>query len=232
MAEHSYQKIVELIRAKIDSGEYRPNDNIPSEKMLCEMTGIGRSTVRKGLSVLVNDGLLYAVQGKGYYVCEPKKGEFLLYFNETSAIETSAESVKVIGVDIISPDAEMTAILDLPPNRQTVLIKRLISDRDTRIAYDCKYIPYSAKSPIIEQELYKSDFPQMFAKEKSLFDIKKKMRITVGELDGQTAKVLRADEHTPAIIIEQFLYDENAQPIGYGITTFLGKYFKLSAICE
>lgn len=232
MTEHSYQKIVELIRGGIDSGEFRPNESILSEKALCEMTGIGRSTVRKGLSVLVNDGYLYAVQGKGYYVCAPKKGEFILYFNETAAIETSADSVKVIGVDIVNPDSKLTSVLNLPPNRQIVLIKRLISNQETRIAYDCKYIPYSAKSPVIEQELYKADFPQMFAKEKSLFDIKKKIKIKVGELDEQTAHILRTKEKEPIIIIEQFLYDENFDPIGYGVTTFLGKYFKLNAICE
>ncbi len=228
----SYLQIVDMIKEKINSGEYKPHDALPSEKTLGEITGIGRSTVRKGLSVLINDGYIYTVQGKGYYVCAPKSGEFILYFNETTAIETSANSIKIIGVDIITPTQELSNILKLPPNKNVVLLKRLIADNETRIAYDCKYIPYSAKSPIVEKELYNADFPQMFTKEKSLFDIKKNIKITVGKLDIEAARALRAKESEPIIIIEQQLFDENNEPIGYGITKFLGRYFKIKAVSE
>ena len=231
-AKHSYLDIVNLIKNKIEKKELKPKDLIPSEKDLREMTGIGRSTIRKGLSILVNDGYIYPVQGKGYYVQVSKNDEFVLYFNETSAIETSADSIFIIGVDIQYPSPWLADKLRLPPNKKVVKIERIIADESLRIAYDCKYIPYSSKSPIVEKELYNATFPQMFSKEKFIFEIKKSINATVGKADSEMSKILRSPENEPIIIIEQQLFDENNEPLGFGITKFRGKYFKLSAISQ
>lgn len=229
---HAYLDIVNLIKCKIETNEIQPSELIPSEKVLREMTGIGRTTIRKGLSILVNEGYIYPIQGKGYYVKAPKNDKFILYFNETSAIETSAETISIIGVDIQTPSPMLTDKLDLPPNKKVVKIERMITDGPLRIGYDCKYIPYSSKSPIVEKELYNATFPQMFSKEKFLFEIKKSIKITVGKSDPEMSKILRSPENAPIIIIEQQLYDENDRPLGFGVTKFLGKYIKLSAISQ
>lgn len=229
---NAYLEIVEMLLERIQSGELKQGDALPSEKALMEMTGIGRSTVRKGLAVLVNDGYIHAVQGKGYYVRAEKSHDFRLYFNETSTIETSADSISIINVDIIVPSEDLVRELNLTPNRKVVVIKRMITDGETRIALDCKYIPYSAKSPVVEKELYNATFPQMFTKEKALFDIIKNLKISVDRTDEEMAKILRTREGSPVVRIEQKLYDENKNPIGFGVTRFLGQYFKIKAISE
>jgi GntR family transcriptional regulator len=230
--KHSYLDIVDLIKTKIENRELKPQDLIPSEKDLREMTGIGRSTIRKGLSLLVNDGYIYPVQGKGYYVQAANNDEFILFFNETSAIETSADSIFIIGVDIQEPSPMLTDRLRLPPQKKVVKIERMITDGSLRIAFDCKFIPYSSKSPIVEKELYNATFPQMFAKERCLFEIRKSIRITVGKADREMAKVLRSPENEPIIIIEQQLFDENDEPLGFGITKFRGEHFKIKAVSQ
>lgn len=228
----AYLDIVNLIKDKIINKDLKPMDLIPSEKALRELTGIGRTTVRKGLSILVNEGYIFPVQGKGYYVTAPKNDEFVLYFNETSAIETSAEAIFIIGVDIITPSAELISRLELPPNKKVVKIERMITSGSLRIGYDCKYIPYSSKSPIVEKELYNATFPQMFAKEKFLYEIRKNIRITIGKSDPEMSRILRATEDEPILIIEQQLNDEHNVPLGYGVTKFLGKHLKLRALSQ
>lgn len=230
--KHSYLEIVELIKNKIEGNEMKPHDLIPSEKDLREMTGIGRSTIRKGLSILVNEGYILPIQGKGYYVQAPKNDTFILYFNETNAIETSADSIFIIGVDIQIPSPMLMDKLKLPPNKKIVKIERMIADGSVRIAYDCKYIPYSSKSPIIEKELYNATFPQMFSKEKFIFDIKKILKASIGKSDDEMSRILRSPKDEPIIIIEQQLFDENNNPLDFGVTKFRGNYFKLSAISQ
>lgn len=230
--KNPYYRIVDLLRETIESNKIKEGEPLPSEKKLMEQTGLGRSTVRKGLQVLIHEGLIYPIQGKGYYVNPRKNSEFRLFFNETGAIETSAEKIDIINVDIVKPSEQLSKDLQLTPNRKVVIIKRLIKSGETRIALDYKYIPFSAKSPIVEKELYNVTFPQMFTKEKALFDIKRKIKIYVSKTDEEMVKTLRTKIGCPVVCIEQILLDEDQSPIGIGVTKFLGEHFKVKAVSD
>ena len=60
--------IREWIRRKIESGEYRAGDKIPSENVLAKEFAISRQTVRQALGVLENEGVLRRIKGSGTYV--------------------------------------------------------------------------------------------------------------------------------------------------------------------
>jgi GntR family transcriptional regulator len=67
-----YLQLRELIRNKIEDGEYMPGTAIPSENKLAETFGINRITIRNAVDALVNEGLLRRVQGKGVFVIGKK----------------------------------------------------------------------------------------------------------------------------------------------------------------
>ena len=63
-----YLQLREVIRSKIESGEYPPGTCIPSESTLSKIYGIHRLSVRSAISALEYEGLLKSVQGKGVFV--------------------------------------------------------------------------------------------------------------------------------------------------------------------
>ena len=65
-----YQQIAAILRARIEAGELAPNRAIPSESRLMQEYGVARETARKAVRVLVAEGLVYVVQGRGAYVAE------------------------------------------------------------------------------------------------------------------------------------------------------------------
>ena len=67
-----YLQLREIIRNKIEEGEYLPGTAIPSENKLAETFGINRLTIRNAVDALVNEGLLRRVQGKGVFVVGKK----------------------------------------------------------------------------------------------------------------------------------------------------------------
>ena len=67
-----YLQLREVIRGKIESGEYPPGTAIPSEHTLAETYGIHRLSVRSAISALIYEGLLKSVQGKGVFVTGEK----------------------------------------------------------------------------------------------------------------------------------------------------------------
>ena len=64
-----YVQLQRMLREDILKGKYKEGDMIPSETQLSSRFGITRSTVRKAISILVNEGYLHQVHGKGTYVC-------------------------------------------------------------------------------------------------------------------------------------------------------------------
>jgi GntR family transcriptional regulator len=71
-AEFPYRQLANLLRAAIKSGRYPPGRRIPSVRALMRDTGMGGMTVQRAIHVLVEEGLLYTVPGRGTFVMEPK----------------------------------------------------------------------------------------------------------------------------------------------------------------
>ena len=67
-----YIQLREAVRASIESGDYPIGFAIPTEAELAQMYGVNRLTVRSGLDMLVEEGLLERVRGKGVYVRMPR----------------------------------------------------------------------------------------------------------------------------------------------------------------
>jgi GntR family transcriptional regulator len=49
-------------------GELAPGEQVPTEKALAEEFGASRATVRQGLQVLINEGLIAPSRPRGYFV--------------------------------------------------------------------------------------------------------------------------------------------------------------------
>lgn len=68
-----YQQIAAWIAARITSGELQPRRPIPSEKTLGqEFEGVARTTIRRAVAYLRDQGLIYTVPQRGSYVTPPE----------------------------------------------------------------------------------------------------------------------------------------------------------------
>ncbi|GAA3381584.1 GntR family transcriptional regulator [Cryptosporangium minutisporangium] len=67
-ANTGYRLIASKLRASIDARDVVPGQRLPSEASLAAVHGASRATVRLALSELERDGLVEAIQGKGWFV--------------------------------------------------------------------------------------------------------------------------------------------------------------------
>ena len=65
-----YLQLAQMIREKIERGEYACGERIPSEPVLVRTLGIGRPTIRQAIGLLVQEGDLERRRGSGTYVRE------------------------------------------------------------------------------------------------------------------------------------------------------------------
>jgi GntR family transcriptional regulator len=63
-----YRQIVGILRRRIESGQYPPDTRIPTESELMEMFEVARTTARRAIAALREEGLIYTVPQRGSYV--------------------------------------------------------------------------------------------------------------------------------------------------------------------
>ena len=68
--EHPYQQLAGLLRAEIESGKI--TSQLPSITQLTEETGLAVGTVRRAINILVKEGLVETVPGRGTFVIEQR----------------------------------------------------------------------------------------------------------------------------------------------------------------
>jgi DNA-binding GntR family transcriptional regulator len=66
-----YLRIATELRQKIDDGELRPGEQVPSVTKIGETYGVSRGTARRALDLLKEWGLTEATPGWGTFVKSP-----------------------------------------------------------------------------------------------------------------------------------------------------------------
>ncbi|HEY0829074.1 MAG TPA: GntR family transcriptional regulator [Bacilli bacterium] len=77
-----YTQIRKYVHDQITQKVCLPNDRIPSENEFASQFGVSRITVKNALSELIEEGLIFRVQGKGSFVSPDISGEPLIYRSE------------------------------------------------------------------------------------------------------------------------------------------------------
>ncbi|MFC4006695.1 GntR family transcriptional regulator [Nonomuraea purpurea] len=66
--ETVWEQMYDILRKRIETGEYKARNPIPSITHLEQEFGVARGTVRKVLGKLKDEGYLRAISGKGTFV--------------------------------------------------------------------------------------------------------------------------------------------------------------------
>jgi GntR family transcriptional regulator len=65
-----YEQVANLIAARIEAGQLKPRDPIPSELAIQQEYGVARGTARKAVEVLRERGLVVTIPQRGSFVAE------------------------------------------------------------------------------------------------------------------------------------------------------------------
>ncbi|HUZ53652.1 MAG TPA: GntR family transcriptional regulator [Streptosporangiaceae bacterium] len=67
----AYRQLADLIRARVESGEYPPGRRILSKRDAEQEFGVGGHTFDRAVRLLADEGLVKSVKGMGWFVTEP-----------------------------------------------------------------------------------------------------------------------------------------------------------------
>jgi len=152
-----YVKIKNYIKENIKLGKIKTGDKIPSEKELGDIFNVSRITATTAVRDLVNEGLVYRIQGKGTFVTERnvediRKHRFYGFENDSSL--TKGEH-KTLEKNKIKADEELSEKLDVSVNEELYEIVRtkFINGKVNALEYVYLPIKYYLSLNIVESEI-------------------------------------------------------------------------------
>ena len=138
-----YVDIYNTLKQEIRDGKYPTGSFFPTENELCRNYSVSRTTIRKAVSLLVDDGYLQVKQGRGTKVLNNSTAQRLSKITSiTETLRSKGYTVTVGGMNIqkiVSPEAIMYSA-DLQDPVDMYLVERIIMADGHPIAYIKNYI--------------------------------------------------------------------------------------------
>lgn len=155
--------ISEKLREQIFQGNYPPKGQLPSEYDLGQQFGVSRTTVRRAIANLVNQGLVETYRGKGVFVKESQRVSFslsnpLTFFNAELMRQGITGSIRTLCFDLVEPSAEISDRLHLSgsqegePQAGMPLVyqqQKIIFTNQVPTALDVAYFPMQVGAALV-----------------------------------------------------------------------------------
>lgn len=212
-----YLQLREVIRSKIQEGEFLPGMAIPSENQLAETYGINRMTVRSGINALVKEGILKRVQGKGVYVVGNKVErdlETLEGFTQTMKKKNTEPHTKILTKIIREAGDKYAVVFGIEPGDEIYYIKRMCYADKEPIALEEIFIPRYILPKLQDIDLGVFSIYDIY----DFYGVKISRAyetLDLTELEQRDARMLGIEGDLSVMLFECTSYDENNKVIEF-----------------
>lgn len=215
-----YQQVADYLRNNIYSEEWGKEEKIPSENQIMTELHVSRGTVKKAVNLLVEEGLLQQIQGKGTYVTKnkisyPLQGG-LVSFAESLHNQHLEYTTKVISSEFRKATNEIASRLCINVGDEYLYMKRLRMVEGEKVML----IENRLNSQLCKG-VEKHDFTH-----ESLFDVIEELsgkkieysesRYAARVVGEKRASILDVDANAPILHLEQLVYLSGGIPIEFG----------------
>ncbi|MCF0149060.1 MAG: GntR family transcriptional regulator [Clostridium sp.] len=204
------------------------NEQILSEREICETYDVSRTTVRQAMDELEKEGYIYKLHGKGTFVSPKRMNQDLISFysftEEMKKLGKKPES-EVTGFEIVQAGDKIASIFRITSHDLLYKISRIRMADGIPMLYETTYLPLNRFKGIKREQL----------EEKPMYDILIKefhAKLTSAEeifepilTNKLESSYLDINEGAPSLKIERLTY-ENESVIEYTVSVARGDKFK------
>ncbi|BDR57596.1 GntR family transcriptional regulator [Xylocopilactobacillus apicola] len=132
-----YEQIADGLRDLMYGGNLQDGDKIDSEQKMCMDLGISRATVRKALNILIKEGRIRKIHGKGTYVIQPNVeyslNDKLFSFAESLAQQQLNYETQVIKQELLPANKKIAEQLKIDVGNKYLYLERIRSINNEKI---------------------------------------------------------------------------------------------------
>ncbi|MEC9244733.1 GntR family transcriptional regulator [Nitratireductor rhodophyticola] len=225
-----YIRLANALRLLIETDALGTGAALPSERLLAEITGLSRVTVRRGIELLVREGVLEQRRGSGTYVLAPVERfeqplAAITSFTEDMLSYGRKPETRWLAREYASPSAQEAMTLGLSPGDRVLRLHRL------RLA---DALPLAVELAIVPADL----LPDLSALGTSLYESmasagarphKALQRMHACALPEFEARLLEAEAGEPALFLERISRTVEGRVVEFTRSHFKGDRFDFVA---
>ncbi|MDO4911726.1 MAG: UTRA domain-containing protein [Corynebacterium sp.] len=230
MARAKYEEIYADLKEKIETGEYRQSDILPSEYQLIEQYSCSRNTVRRAIALLAAQGYVQSKQGVGVRVIYQKPAHTTF---TVGGIESFAESAKrnekqfrtdVLRYEEIICDEELSARTGFAVGTKLLYLLRLRYLDNEPLILDHNYFDVS-KVPGITREIALNSVYKYIEQDLNVRISTSKRLLTVEHTTRQDREHIAMGTYDCVALITGQVYDDHGEQIEYTQSRHHPDYF-------
>lgn len=213
--------ITDVIRAKIESGEWPAGMRLPAEPELASQLEVGRSTLREAVQNLVYGGYLNRVHGVGTFVCEKTIAygmNDLVSISRLLEENGYASGIQNVELDIAAPSQKAAELLSISKLDPVYKVQRVFTADGKPVVLEFASYPCRLLNDVKAEDFQESSFHMLDSRGIEV-------RYSNGWVkpvaaDERIAKLLNIDQNSPLLLMESVVCDQNG-----GAITYVKDYF-------
>jgi GntR family transcriptional regulator len=225
-----YHQLASILKKKIEGGEWKPKELIPSERQLEEYYAVSRPTIRQAIELLIREGYLYREHGRGTFVMPQKLQKGLLELTSFSEdlIKRGMQPGQVI-LEMKEGTAPETIRekLDLSPEKRVLKIVRIRLGDGIPIGHQTSYLVLEPGQSISREELEASGSLYRILQEKlHVIPWAADETLEVALATKEEAELLQVKEGAPLLLNERILWSQDRKAVEFVKILYRGDRYR------
>jgi GntR family transcriptional regulator len=222
-SEPLYLRVKRDISARINQGAWPAGTYIPSESDLQQRYRVSRTTIRKAVDDLVDEGRLAIIHGMGTRVVASRlslKPATLMSFTQMMLAQGIEPGRTQESLAVEPASAEIAAALGLDAGTEVLRFSRIRTADGAPVSYNVSYLPmtlftgYDVEAILAGQSLY-TQLEEAF----NLVVQTTEDTFGIARADAELAAMLNVKNGEPLLIIARHGFDKAENRIEYSRTT-------------
>lgn len=213
-----HAQITSWLRSRIETGEFKSDEKLPSENELAKKFDVSRVTVRRALQSLESEEMIYRCQGLGSFVKDERTSHNLVRltdFNEDMAKAGLKATSEVR--DFITVDAPgwLATILDIEEGTKVIRIDRLRLGDGHPVAFDSTWLPILYGQLLDKDKLDETTIYRQLEENYDIPVVRGCYRISADVADEKLASDMKIPEHSPLLLIDRTSFTIGGKAVYY-----------------
>lgn len=204
-----YAALANALRVRVVAGEWPPGSALPAESLLAAEHQVALGTMRRALELLVEQGLIERIHGRGTFVRQGIAGGSMLRFFRFGGGSNEVPQSRIIQRQSLAAPTAVARGLGVAPGEPVLRLLRLRLLAGQPCLLEELWLPLDRFAPLAEGDPAAWDdllYP-LFARQCGVHVHRAVDQIGFGVLTAPQAAHLRLQASHPCVVVERSAYD-------------------------
>lgn len=148
-----YATLAQALRARVVAGEWSPGSALPAETQLAREHGVALGTMRRALELLVEQGFIERIHGRGTFVRQGLAGASMLRFFRFDSGTGEVPVSRILQRSRVSAPAAVSRALGIGTGEPVLRVHRLRLMAEQPRLFEELWLPLDLFAPLADDDL-------------------------------------------------------------------------------